>query len=357
MLEKVEITTSTCEPAGSGAFAIVKKIKLNGRLYAAKQIDPKLLHYAKGHQLHRDLRRRALKECLLLSSLQHPNIVQFVGINIRGRRVTLVMEYLPMQLAECLEKCAGFPAPLKYRILRDVSQALLYLHSQSPVIIHGDLSANNIMLTHDFTAKIIDFGSSTPVDALAMDGTAPPCPGAMVCMPPEAKVSHPIYNEKLEIFSFGVVTLHVVIGEWPIPSDNPSSSPLSPPSSLEAPELQHLVEYLQLMENHALLELVIRCLQFDPSNRPSTQEIASNVAEAALSDLPSNPQELINVISQHQMPVISTQRESEHRRVWTQTNMWKHAQGIHLQRAKLELENQQQQQIVPDVQVEGNLHM
>ena len=182
-----------------------------------------------------------------------------------------MVEYLPMQLAQCLEKCAGFPAPLKYRILRDVNQALLYLHSQSPVIIHGDLSANNIMLTHDFTAKIIDFGSSTPVDALAMDGTAPPCPGAMVCMPPEAKVSHPIYNEKLEIFSFGVVTLHVVIGEWPIPSDNPSSSPLSPPSSLEAPELQHLVEYLQLMENHALLELVIRCLQFDPSNRPSTQ--------------------------------------------------------------------------------------
>ena len=51
MLEKVEITTSTREPAGSGAFAIVKKIKLNGRLYAAKQIDPGLLHYAKDTNL------------------------------------------------------------------------------------------------------------------------------------------------------------------------------------------------------------------------------------------------------------------------------------------------------------------
>ena len=354
MLHKVG-TYSTCESAGSGAFAIVKKIELNGRLYAAKQIDPGLLHYAKGHQLHRDLRRQALKECLLLSRLQHPNIVQFVGVNIREREVTLVMEYLPMQLAQCLEKCAGFPAPLKYRILRDVNQALLYLHSQSPIIIHGDLSANNIMLTQDFTAKIIDFGSSTPVDALAMDGTAPQCPGAMVCMPPEAKVSHPIYNEKLDIFSFGVVTLHVVIGEWPIPSDNQPSSLLSPPSGLEAPELQHFVQYLQQIKNHPLLKLVIHCLQFDPSNRPSTQEIASNLAEAASMDLPSNPQELINLISQHQC--IGTQRESEHRRVWTETNKWKHAQAIHLQRAKIELENQQQQQIVPDVQVEGNLHM
>ena len=357
MLERVDISHSTHEHAGSGAFAIVKKIELNGHLYAVKQIDPKLLRYAKGHQLALDLQRRALKECLLLGRLQHPNIVQFVGINIRGRRVTLVMEYLPMQLAECLEKCAGFPAPLKYRVLRDVSQALLYLHSQSPVIIHGDLSANNIMLTQDFTAKIIDFGSSTTVDALPIDGTASPCPGAMVCMPPEAKVNHPIYDHKLDIFSFGVVTLHVVIGEWPLPPDSPPASHLSPPTGLEAPELQHLVEYLQHMDNHPLLELVIRCLQFDPTNRPSAQEIALNVAEAASSDLPSNPQELINVISQYEMPVVATQRESKNQRVWTQTNMWKHAQGIHLQRAKIELETQQQHQIVPDIQVEGNLHM
>ena len=357
MLKRVDISHCTYKHAGSGAFAIVKKTELNGRLCAAKQIDPELLHYAKGHQLGLDLRRGALKECLLLSRLQHPNIVQFVGINIQETKVTLVMEYLPIQLAECLEKCAGFPTPLKYRILRDVSQALLYLHSQSPVIIHGDLSAKNIMLTQDFTAKVIDFGSSTTVDVLLIDGTASPCPGAMVCMPPEAKISNPIYNEKLDVFSFGVVTLHVVIGEWPIPSDNPPASHLSPPTGLEAPELQHLVAYLQRMEDHPLLELVIQCLQFDPSSRPPTQEIASLVAEAASSDLPSNPQELINVISQYEMPVIATQRESENQCIWTQTNMWKHAQAIHLQRAKIELETQQQQQIVPDIQVEGNFHM
>ena len=49
MLERVDTSHSTHERAGSGAFAIVKKIKLNGHLYAAKQIDPKLLRYAKGH--------------------------------------------------------------------------------------------------------------------------------------------------------------------------------------------------------------------------------------------------------------------------------------------------------------------
>lgn len=357
MLERVDTSHSTHERAGSGAFAIVKKVELNGHLYAAKQTDPKLLRYAKGHKLGVDLRRRALKECLLLSSLQHPNIVQFVGVNIRGRRVTLVMEFLPMQLAECLETCGGFPAPLQYRILRDVSQALLYLHSQLPVIIHGDLSANNIMLTQDFTAKVIDLGSSTTVDDVPIDGTASPCPGAMVCMPPEAKVNNPVYDEKLDIFSFGVVTLHVVIGEWPIPPDNPPASHLIPPTGLEAPELQHLVEFLQHMDNHPLLELVVRCLQFDPTNRPSAREIALNVSEITSRNLSSNPQELMNVISQHRVPSGFTRSASKHDHVWTQTNKWKHAQAIHLQREKIELETKQQLQFVSEVQVQGNVYM
>ena len=329
---------STCENVGSGAYAVVKRIELNGKRYAAKQTDPELLHHAKGHPLWLGLQKRSLKECLLLNSLKHPNIVQFIGVSVRRRKVTLVMEYLPMNLAECLERCSGFPSPLKYRILRDVSQALLYLHSHSPVIIHRDLSANNIMLTQDFTAKITDFGSSVSVDDLGVDGGVSPCPGAMVSMAPEAMTSSPVYDEKLDIFSFGVVTIHILIEEWPIPPDDPDLTHLDAPDGLEAPELQHLVTYLQRMVDHPLLDLVIQCLQFNPQLCPSASEIASEVGEASSHDLPANPQELINVISQHHKAVVPSQSDSESRRKWTQTKMWKHAQGIHLQRQKIELE-------------------
>ena len=332
---------STCEKAGSGAYAVVRKVELNGKRYAAKQTDPELLYHAKGHPLWLGLRKRSLKECLLLKSLQHPNIVQFIGASVSRKRVTLVMEYLPMNVAECLERCSGFPAPLKYRILRDVSQALLYLHSHSPVIIHRDLSANNIMLTQDLTAKIADFGSSTSVDDLDVDGTASPCPGAMVSMAPEAMTSNPVYDEKLDIFSFGVVSIHVVIEEWPIPPDGPDSQRVDTPDGLEAPELQHLVKYLHRMVDHPLLELVIRCLQFDPQLRPSASEIALEVGETSSHDLPANPQELINVISHHHKAVVPSQGDSESKRKWTQTKMWRHAQGIHLERQKIELEEKQ----------------
>ena len=343
---------STCEKAGSGAYAIVNKIELNGKLYAAKQTDPELLRHAKGHPLESGLQKRSLKECLLHSSLQHPNIVQFIGVSVQRRKVTLVMEYLPMTLAECLERCSSFPAPLKYRILRDVSQALLYLHSHSPVIIHRDLSANNIMLTQDFTAKIADFGSSTSLDDLDGDGAASPCPGAMLSMAPEAMTNNPVYDEKLDIFSFGVVTIHLVNEEWPIPLDNPHSRHVDAPDGLEAPELKHLVKHLLSMADHRLLDLVIRCLQSDPQRRPSAYEIALEIGETSSCDLPTNPQELINVISLHQKVVVPSQSDSETRRKWTQTNEWGQSQLIHLERQKIELGEklrEQNVQHVPDI--------
>jgi len=168
-------------------------------------------------------------------------------------------------------------------------------------------------------------------------------------MAPEAMTSSPVYDEKLDIFSFGVVTIHILIEEWPIPPDDPDLTHLDAPDGLEAPELQHLVTYLQRMVDHPLLDLVIQCLQFNPQLRPSASEIASEVGEASSHDLPANPQELINVISQHHKAVVPSQSDSESRRKWTQTKMWKHAQGIHLERQKIELEKKRREQNVQPV--------
>jgi len=75
------------------------------------------------------------------------------------------------------------------------------------------------------------------------------------------------------------------------------------------------------MVNHPLHDLVIQCLQFNPQLRPSASEIALEVGEASSHDLPANPQELINVISQHHKAVVPSQSDSESRRKWTQTKM------------------------------------
>eukprot|EP00731_Ephydatia_muelleri_P005138 Em0002g1314a len=102
-------------------------------------------------------------------------------------------------LESCLE---AFPnIAIKLSVLRDVSAGLLYLHSFNPPIIHGDLTMTNILLTPDWRAKIADFGNSVDENILST------APGALIYMPPEAFVKPLRYDAKLDIFSFGTVSL------------------------------------------------------------------------------------------------------------------------------------------------------
>ena len=115
------------EIIGRGSYATVRRITVNEQLYAAKQMHSVLLSNTAATRL--PLLKRALKECLLLSNLQHPNVVQFVGVHHHQGSVTLVIECLSLLLADCLEMCPNLPIAFKYRILRDVSQGLFYLHT------------------------------------------------------------------------------------------------------------------------------------------------------------------------------------------------------------------------------------
>ena len=90
-----------------------------------------------------DVAEMYLKECRLLSSLHHPNIVQFIGLCLHSssQLPILVMEKLKSQLHQLLLTYPTIPLILKLSILRDVARGLAYLH---PQVIHRDLSAKNI---------------------------------------------------------------------------------------------------------------------------------------------------------------------------------------------------------------------
>ena len=90
------------------------------------------------------------EECRLLSSLNHPNSVKFLGIKIYFLKAqsdyapslpVLVMERLDRSFDDLLENTPNIPLAQKCSILQDVARGLDYLHSHSPVIIHRDLTA------------------------------------------------------------------------------------------------------------------------------------------------------------------------------------------------------------------------
>ena len=135
------------------------------------------------------------------SKLRHPGVVQFLGVFMEGRSrlPVLVMEKMDTSLRTYLEDHSKeeFPLHQKVFVLRQVTQALAYLHSQNPPLVHHDLSPNNVLLNVvSFVAKVSDFGMSLAINPSALSRKSS-VKGTLAFMAPEALHDPPRYNKKL----------------------------------------------------------------------------------------------------------------------------------------------------------------
>jgi len=209
--------------------------------------------------------------------------------------LTLIMEYLPMDLEKCLKLYANLPLSTIISILLDVSYGLLHLHSQTPPIIHRDLTAANILVMCDMKAKIADLGVSKILELnplLASSQSA--LPGTLAYMPPEALVEEPQYGTKLDVFSFGVVSLYASIQEFPLVHENFSVAAFQ---NKELQILKRRVWIGKMGSKHCLHQLVIQCLKDDPVERPSTDSINATLKQLS-NQHPKKFQNVLQMYSQ-----------------------------------------------------------
>ena len=262
----------TGQVIGKGAFGSVKKVRLWGMVCAAKSLHDLSLSGSKEEQA---LFEKFERECLMLSTLRHPFIVQFLGIYVEKKTLSpiLVMEYLPTSLSACLKSHPRIPRYLQISMLHNVALALCYLHGHSPPILHRDLTANNVLLTTNMHAKIADLGVARMLDdSRRMRSQLTQAPGTAAYMPPEALAPNPQYTTKIDSFSFGSLLLHLVSQQWPLPSE-PTQVVRGKLVPVSEPERRQ--QYLDLIgKEHCLMPLAVQCLQNDPGLRPEAVETA-----------------------------------------------------------------------------------
>ena len=223
------------------------------------------------------------KECMTWSKLTHPHIVQFFGVYfLSGSRVPmLILEKMDTSLRHYLENHTkdDFVLPDKIYVLRQVAQALSYLHSRSPPLVHHDLSPNNILLNEvSLQAKVTDFGMTRAMDPSNMTRKSS-AKGTHAFMPPESLHSPPRYDEKLDVFSYGNVIVTTVIHDWPEPG---------PPNKYDGDNLIALTEFqrreqylnrFNQIENNLFLPIVSSCLENRPHQRPSSFHLVTQMRE------------------------------------------------------------------------------
>ena len=244
-----------------------------------------------------------VRECQLMSTLRHPNIVQFLGVAFfpGSRLPALVMERLLTSLHDLLAPDTpppcGAVTPLSFSIaqkcsvLHNVASGLAYLHERSPPVIHRDLSARNVLLDSEMVAKIADLGVARIVPHVRAAATMTKGPGASVYMPPEVFSEKSRYSASIDVFSLGVVTIFTIGEVFPCDPQEPNYVDENSGLLVARTELQRRSKYMryvneqlracsQLSGDHPLIRLIQQCLHNLPAKRPGIREVLPLLEEA-----------------------------------------------------------------------------
>ncbi|KAG2576449.1 putative wall-associated receptor kinase-like 11 [Panicum virgatum] len=263
----------------------------NGTVYKGTLKDNRSVAIKKCKLISERQEKEFGKEMLILSQINHRNVVKLYGCCLEVEVPMLVYEFVPngtlYQLIHGRQHPPGGPCvsfATRLKIGQEAAEALSYLHSwASPPIIHGDVKSANILIDDSYTVKVSDFGASTlaPTDEAQFVTFVQ---GTYGYLDPEYMQTSKL-TSKSDVYSFGVVLLELLtcrkatnlqaIDE----EKNLSAHFLLAVSENRLGEiLDEQIkgeESIELIEHVA--ELAKRCLEIASEKRPSMREVADEL--------------------------------------------------------------------------------
>ncbi len=199
------------------------------------------------------------REMATLKEMRHPNVVKLMGLCKHNNTLFIITEFIEGgDLRRHLKnKELRLSWSLRVRIARDCAAALGYMHGKA--ILHRDLKSKNLLVAPDWSVKMCDFGFARKIDG-PKNSYFTIC-GTDEWMSPEVMLGER-YDEKADVYSFGMVLVEIITREKPIerasasaPYDYEKLKMMTPPSC-----------------PYELFKICILCSQFYPINRPTVYE-------------------------------------------------------------------------------------
>jgi len=259
---------------GEGTTATVYLGRLRGQTVAVKEIR------ALQDDIDGCMMQAVQRELRVLSRVNHPNILHFIGLVTTTLPLRLALEYCGGgSLFELLHNCWNIPLswnPQRLKILMDTARAADYLHNFDPPIIHRDLKSLNLMLLNPITnqfvvphVKLADFGLARFHERAMTQGV-----GTKHWTAPEV-LTGTAYTDKADVFSFAMVAYEVVCRHVPFERLDPTRVARLTREG-KRPDLED--DSIVPKEVPAgLLDLIIMCWNQKPEARPSFSQIVTLV--------------------------------------------------------------------------------
>ncbi|KAL3661813.1 hypothetical protein V7S43_013107 [Phytophthora oleae] len=241
---------------GSGNFTVVWLVRYcNSELLASKRLREDLVVTERTLQAF-------LENIKLVSKLDHPNIVAFMGAAwATGSGIQALFEFIENgDLRTYLSPARPrYWTRVKLQLAVDVIEALIYIHAFTSPVVHGDLKSKNVLISTDMQAKLCGFRSESKMTTEI---------GTNRWLAPEI-LSGSHYDESADIFSFGVLLSEFDTHSPPYDDIDDDDMPilqkvargtLRPTFSETCPPI--------------ILELAKQCTAQNPRDRPPASKVA-----------------------------------------------------------------------------------
>ncbi|KAH9664969.1 protein kinase domain-containing protein [Citrus sinensis] len=277
-IEKATNGFHTSRIIGEGGFGVVYR----GILDDGREVAVKVLKRANQHG-----GREFLAELEMLSRLHHRNLVKLFGVCIEDNNRCLVYELIHNgSLESHLHGDDKVNGPLDWdarmKIALGAARGLAYLHEDSsPRVIHRDFKSSNILLEHDFTPKVSDFGLARTALDEGNKHISTHVMGTFGYLAPEyAMTGHLLV--KSDVYSYGVVLLELLTGRKPVDLSQPPGQEnlvawarplLTTKEGLQTiidPVIESNISYDTLVKVAAIASM---CVQPEVSHRPFMGEV------------------------------------------------------------------------------------
>ncbi|XP_076231426.1 LIM domain kinase 1 isoform X2 [Calliopsis andreniformis] len=181
------------------------------------------------YRVDEEAQKNFLKEVAVLRSLHHNNVLRFIGVLYKDKKLHLVTEYIAGGTLRALLHDTNEILPWEQRtsFAKDIAAGMAYLHSMN--IIHRDLNSHNCLVREDKTVVVADFGLAR----IIQNGNSPDnrkysrhSDGEVKTSKKERKKRYTVvgnpywmapemmkgnkYDEKVDIFSFGIVVCEII---------------------------------------------------------------------------------------------------------------------------------------------------
>lgn len=284
----------------------------HGTVYKGMLSEGRLVAIKRSKLMEESQLKQFINEMVILSRINHRNIVRLIGCCLETEVPLLVYEYISNGTLydHIHHPSEEFYVTWKMRlqIAYDLAGALDYLHTMSSIpILHRDIKSSNILLDEKYKAKLSDFGTSRLV-AIDQTHITTLVMGTFGYLDPEYVQSSQL-TQKSDVYSFGVVLLELLTRQKAIRTTNEDRSLIYWfQSHMENSRLLDIIDPQILHEGSTkefltIANLAVQCLNLDGKKRPTMKEV----------------QRSIEMVKSLHLPQTNDQNRPESQQMWVET--------------------------------------